>query len=112
MKLTDVTFQEVVKPGGQPTAVLIGSQWSGNSYLMKSIVEQIKEQFSNGVVFYEMDVGSGTKVIDTYRIGHFPTILLFSKGILVDRINEMVSEKELIERIKAFTRNRPEKKCI
>ena len=96
--LTDKTFKENIS-GNRFALVGFNTDWSGNSYIMDTILGKLKAVYGKNMAFFQINLELSERTSMDYNINKVPTILLFRNGDLIDRINGIISEAELESRI-------------
>ena len=89
----------------QPLLLVFSAAWSGPSRLIDSILEQVSAQIRS-LTILKIDSEVYPDLASQYQVHSLPTLLLFCKGELVDRIEEERTEllmpaEKLIQRLQA-----------
>lgn len=89
----------------QPLLLVFSAAWSGPSRLIDSILEQVSAQIRS-LTILKIDSEVYPDLASQYQVHPLPTLLLFCKGELVDRIEEERTEllmpaEKLIQRLQA-----------
>ena len=83
--LTDATFGEAVQ--GNPIAVIdCWAPWCGPCRYVAPIIEELARDYAGRIFFGKLNVDENQKIALKYGIMSIPTLLVFKKGKLVDRI--------------------------
>ena len=61
------------------------AEWCGPCKRMSSVIDEVAEQM-NDVSFGKVDIDKEVKLASDYQITSIPTLVLFKKGMEIDRI--------------------------
>jgi len=89
-----------------PTLVIIDffAEWCGPCKSLKPIFEDVAQELKGQYVFAKVNIDKCKDIASEYQITSIPTILIFSNGQVVQRINGLVSKETLIEKINEVTK--------
>jgi thioredoxin 1 len=83
--LTDATFTKFIKES--TLAVIdVWAPWCGPCRFVSPVVEEIARDYVGRIAFGKLNVDQNRRVAMEYGIMSIPTLLVFKKGQLVDRI--------------------------
>lgn len=103
-RVTDDSFNNrVIKPQAH-AIVLFETDWSGHCQIMLSILNKLQVASGNQWLFFELDIEASPKTANRFNVGRVPTILIFKRGELIDRITGIMSETELSFRIQGWNK--------
>ncbi len=102
LTLTDKNFNHQVLENVQPVLVHFRTDWSGTSYIITAIIEELALQFSGKVAFGTIDIDAHSQVAKKFGIASVPTLLFFCNGRVIDRITGVISKSELIDKLKSL----------
>jgi thioredoxin 1 len=100
--LTEVSYSGVVKSNRHPCLIAILADWSATSHTLKTMLENELNPFNSIIDCYFIDIDENKSISEIYAIRTLPTILIFNNGALVEKIEDLISAKELITRIEAY----------
>lgn len=84
-EVTDATFQGFIQ--GNPRVLIdFWAEWCGPCRTLAPIVEDLAAEFAGRVAVGKCDTDGNPLIARSYQISAIPTLLLFSRGQLVDRI--------------------------
>ena len=95
--LTSGNFDEIVKSG--KAVIDFHAEWCNPCKIISPIVHKVAEKMKD-VKFGKVDVDKEGELAQRFQVMSVPTLLFFSDGRQVDRIVGILSEEELIKRIK------------
>ena len=98
-ELTSESFEQEVLNNDQLAIVQFRNQWNGACQIMAPIYKELALSFKGRVEFFEVDIESEASLKKEYGIIEVPTILIFSRGELVDYSNGLVPRSYLIQKI-------------
>jgi len=83
--LSDATFKDFVEKN-TVSVVDCWAAWCGPCRMVAPIVEELARTYAGKISFGKLDVDKNPQVPMQYGIMSIPTLLVFKKGSLVDRI--------------------------
>ena len=90
-------FNEVIKEG--KVVVDLFATWCGPCKMLSPILDEISEEIKS-TNFYKIDVDDNSDIAIEYGVMSIPTVLIFEKGILVNKIVGLRSREDLVEQFK------------
>lgn len=75
------------------------TEWSGACQILEPIFNKLALPYKGAVHLFTIDVEVEKGVQEEYGIIELPTILFFSKGIIIDHTVGLISKDCLIEKI-------------
>ena len=101
IELTDSSFDEIVKK--YPLIVVdCWAPWCAPCIIVAPIIENLAKKYVGKIVFGKLNVDGNKRVAIKYGVMSIPTLLVFKKGKLVDRIIGAMPEPLLESRIKPY----------
>jgi thiol-disulfide isomerase/thioredoxin len=94
-------FNEIIK--NDLIIVECGNDCCGRCHLMNSIVEPIIKKSEKKIQFIRIDIETSTEIKKEYSIYKKPTYLVFKKGIMIDKIEKLISQNDFLLRITIYT---------
>ena len=94
IEMNDETFQETI---GKNTLVVVDcwAPWCAPCHMVAPIIEEMARDYAGRILFGKLNVDMNKKVAMQYAIMSIPTLLVFKKGRLVDRIIGAMPRKML-----------------
>jgi len=93
-QLTDTTFESTVN-GDKPVFVDFWAPWCGPCRVIGPIVEELAPSYSGRAVIAKMNVDDNPNVPQRFGVTSIPTMMIFKKGALVDRMVGAVPKSAL-----------------
>ena len=101
IELTDSSFDGIVKK--YPLIVVdCWAPWCAPCIIVAPIIESLAKKYVGKIVFGKLNVDGNKEVAIKYGVMSIPTLLVFKKGKLVDRIIGAMPEPLLESRIKPY----------
>ncbi len=60
----------------RPIVIEFHASWCGKSRMLTSIIEQLSNDLTDRVLFYEADIDKGKKLAEKFEICSVPTLIL------------------------------------
>lgn len=95
--LTDENFDKEIQNTDKPVLVDFYAVWCPPCSILSPILEKLKEEFKEKVVFAKLNVDVAPKICQKYGINPIPTVILFKKGEPVDEFIGLKPESEIRE---------------
>jgi thioredoxin 1 len=90
-------FKDVIREG--KVVVDLFATWCGPCKMLSPILDEISEEIKS-TNFYKIDVDDNSDIAIEYGVMSIPTVLIFEKGILVNKIVGLRSREDLVEQFK------------
>ena len=107
MELTSENAKSVIQSAPMLLIVDFYAEWCGPCKSLKPIFEDIAHDLKNQYMFAKINIDKCQNLAKEYQITSIPTILIFSSGKLVQRINGLLSKEALMKRLEE-TRKGPQ----
>ncbi|MHC1600766.1 MAG: thioredoxin [Candidatus Nezhaarchaeales archaeon] len=101
LHLNSESFRELLKSENRPILVDFWAEWCAPCRMLAPIIDKLAEKYSDKVIFAKVNVDECPDVAMQYGIMAIPTLILFVRGVEVNRIVGLVPEKQ----IEALIRN-------
>ena len=101
MVVNDNNFEHVVLQADKPVLVDFWAQWCGYCLKFAPVIGEIAAETEGQVIVAKLDVDSSPAVAQRFRITGLPTLIVFSHGQEVSRIEGTTSKAELLARLAA-----------
>ncbi|MGH2633634.1 MAG: thioredoxin [Tepidiformaceae bacterium] len=98
---TDATFEAEVIASGLPTVVDFSTDWCPPCRRLSPIVEELSAEYAGRVRFVKVDGDTSPEVTAKYGVRGFPTLLVFDKGQVAQRIAGFRPKSDLVRQINA-----------
>jgi thioredoxin 1 len=94
IELSNENFQDVVLRSPVPVLVDFWAKWCAPCKTVERFVKELVQKYGSGVLFGKLDVDESPEIAGEYSVMSLPTLMLFVKGQVYERIVG-VSQKEL-----------------
>lgn len=95
------TFDEMLAELSEPVLVDFYAQWCGPCRMMQPVLEDIAARMENDIKVAKVDTDRSPTLGNRYQVEALPTLILFSKGQVIDRYVGYMTADELEVAVKA-----------
>ncbi len=95
VKLTDGNFKKEVLESDIPVLVDFWAAWCGPCLMVAPAVEQISKEYKGKIKVGKLNVDEARNTASSYGIMSIPTLALFKKGKVIDKVVGALSKSEL-----------------
>jgi len=99
--VTEQTFDAEVLKSSIPVLVDFWAVWCGPCKMIAPIVEELANEYAGKLAVRKLDVDENGVIAAKYNIMSIPTLGLFTKGELIERIVGYMPKEQLKKRIDA-----------
>jgi len=96
IQFTDANFEQEVLKAEKPVLVDFWAPWCGPCRAVGPVVEDLAEAYKGRVIVGKINIDDNPKTATTYGVMSIPTIILFNKGDIMDKLVGL-SPKERLE---------------
>ena len=100
IKANDKNFKQEVLESDLPVLVDFWAQWCGPCLMVAPIVEQIAKKYKDKLKVCKLNVDEAPETASSYDIMSIPTLMIFKKGKVADKIVGALPKAELEAAIK------------
>jgi thioredoxin 1 len=104
--VTEQTFEGEVLKSEVPVLVDFWATWCGPCKMIAPIVEDLAGEYQGRLKVLKLDVDENGGVAAKYSVMSIPTLGIFSKGVLIERIVGYMPKEQLKKRIDAALASR------
>ena len=95
-KFTDSNFEQEVLKSEKPVLVDFWAPWCGPCRAVGPVVEELAEAYKGRVKVGKINIDDNPKTATAYGVMSIPTLILFNKGAIMDKLIGL-SPKERLE---------------
>lgn len=92
-------FKTEVISSDKVTVVDFFADWCGPCRKLSPIIEEIEQELSEKVKFTKINTDNNIELAQNYQISGIPTLLVFKKGELVERMVGLMPKSSIITNI-------------
>ncbi|MCX7981471.1 MAG: thioredoxin [Syntrophales bacterium] len=93
--LTDETFDKTIELEQKPVLVDFWAPWCGPCRALAPAVEGIAQDYAGRLAVYKINVDENPKTASKLGIRSIPTLVLFNRGMVVDKMVGLVPQEQL-----------------
>ena len=97
IEFTDANFEQEVLQSSLPVLIDCWAVWCGPCRMIAPIVEELAGEYEGKAKIRKLDVDNNPNVAMEYGIRSIPTLLVFDKGKIVDRIVGAVPKQKIVD---------------
>jgi thioredoxin 1 len=86
VQFTDANFEQEVLKSEKPVLVDFWAPWCGPCRAVGPVVEDLAEAYKGRVKVGKINIDDNPKTATTYGVMSIPTIILFNKGDIMDKL--------------------------
>ena len=86
VQFTDANFEQEVLKSEQPVLVDFWAPWCGPCRAVGPVVEDLAEAYKGRVKVGKINIDDNPKTATTYGVMSIPTLILFNKGDMMDKL--------------------------
>lgn len=99
IKLTEKNFDKEVIGSSLPVLVDFWATWCGPCRMISPIIEEIAEEYEGKIKVGKVNVDEETQLAVKYGIASIPTLLLFEKGEVRNKLIGYCQKDEIVKMI-------------
>jgi thioredoxin 1 len=94
VQFTDTNFESEVLASEQPVLVDFWAEWCGPCKMLTPIIDDLAEEYKGRAKIGKVDTDSNRNTAMRFSISAIPTVLVFKKGQLVQRLQGFRAKKD------------------
>ena len=117
-KISDSNFDSmIITTSSKPKLIFFSANWSGQSRMIRPILEETVGKFKSKMEFYELDIDDNSATAMKYYVMNAPTLIIFKNGQIVatlvgltnrDKLNKIIEKaietSNLYKNVLAFSK--------
>lgn len=100
IKINTSDFQTTVLQAKEPVLVDFGATWCGPCKMLDPIVSQLAQEWTGKAKFVRVDVDECPEIAASYQVMGVPTLMMFVKGQVVERISGFQPKERVAARFR------------
>lgn len=86
LHFTEKTFEEEAIKADKPVLVDFWAQWCGPCRSVAPVLEELSNEYEGKAVIGKVNVDEENELAQKFRIMSIPTVILFNKGEIVEKV--------------------------
>ena len=95
VEITDANFDEQVAKSPTPVLVDFWAEWCGPCRMLAPTIEELSEEYAGKVTVGKLNTDENRDVAVKYGISAIPTIILFNKGEVAQKLVGLSAKKDI-----------------
>jgi thioredoxin 1 len=95
--VTDDTYNELVMESKVPVLLDFYADWCGPCKIVGPIIDELAEEYDGRALVAKVNTEVNPKLSQHFKIKSIPTLMIISKGMLVERFAGLVPKPNLEE---------------
>lgn len=95
--VNEQTFESEVLTSSQPVLVHFWAPWCGFCHMINPVLLKLESEIERPIKLVSINADDNFKLATFYRLKNLPTLMLFERGSLVERIDHF-SHREGLEK--------------
>jgi thioredoxin 2 len=102
MEISDWSFQREVLDFPGPVLLEFSSPLCGYCRILEPILDQLAAEYAGRVKFVKLNIAANSLTASQYGVLSTPSLFLFKRGKVVDKILGAVPKEEIVRRLQAI----------
>lgn len=102
MKKQFGSFQELISGSDLPILVDFYASWCGPCQMMAKNLDQVNQSMKQKVKIVKINTEKYPDLASKYQVQALPTLVLFNQGQPVDRVEGLLSAKQIVHRLQSL----------
>jgi thioredoxin 1 len=99
------SFEKEVLEASRPVLVHFWAPWCGLCRAIDPLLEKWQQEVGSSIELVSIDADRNFKLANTYRLRNLPTLLLFDRGHLVGKVDDIRSRDSFYTSLEQLTDN-------
>lgn len=101
-EISDKSFENEVYSSDMAVVVDFWAPWCGPCKMLGPVMEELDKQYAGKIKFVKVDVDKNPQVSSKYSISSIPTIMIFNKAVVEDKLVGFSPKKTLEAKLKKY----------
>jgi thioredoxin 1 len=102
LTVTEQTFLKEVLESRELVLVNFGAPWCGLCRIIQPIVQSYHAQWNGEIRLVAVNADENFKLANTYRLKSLPTLLLFARGEVIERLEGFYNRDDFCKSLEAM----------
>lgn len=105
LSVTEKSFRKLVLESSHPVLVHFWAPWCGLCRLIQPTLLSWQNDCQGAIQLVSVNADENFKLANSFRLRNLPTLILFDRGVVVHRLEEIHSREELQQTLRLITKN-------
>ncbi|MCB2293496.1 thioredoxin [Clostridium algoriphilum] len=101
-EINDKSFNNEVYSSDIAVVVDFWAPWCGPCKMLAPVMEQLDKEYGHKIKFVKVDVDKNPEISSKYNISSIPTVMVFNKEIVEDKLVGFSPKKVLEDKLKKY----------
>jgi thioredoxin 1 len=106
LSITEKSFPKLVLESSRPVLVHFWAPWCGICRLIQPTLLAWQAECAQEIQLVGVNADENFRLANQFRLRNLPTLILFDRGQVIDRLEEINSREELRQTLQNLGRNR------
>jgi thioredoxin 1 len=102
--VTELNFRTEVLLSSSPVLINFGAPWCGLCKVIEPTLIQFHDRWDQQIKLFNINADDNLKLASTYQLKTLPTLILFTNGRIVERLEGFHSREDLYNNLDRMTR--------
>jgi len=98
----EMEFEKEVLQADMPVLVDFFATWCAPCKMIVPVLEEIAAEMTDKAKIFKIDVDQAKALAKQFNVRGVPTMIIFSNGEMVDRVNGVIPKEDIISKLEAW----------